>query len=219
MPFAPLYLLLFLLAIVFLVAFVQVGLVTITFGKLGLSPESAFLLLVASLFGSGINLPLFSVRAQPPPDNPELVLRGLLRVRQRPFTGRTVIAVNVGGCLVPVGFSIFLLVHNSLGLGDVVLAVALVAGVSYALSRPLPGVGIAMPMFVAPVTAAVVAVLLGGTQSPSLAYIAGSLGVLLGADVLRLGDVKKLGTPLASIGGAGTFDGIFISGLVAVLLA
>ena len=31
--------------------------------------------------------------------------------------------------------------------------------------------------------------------------------------------IKKLGAPVASIGGAGTFDGIFFTGVLAVLLA
>jgi uncharacterized membrane protein len=36
---------------------------------------------------------------------------------------------------------------------------------------------------------------------------------------LRLKDIRRLATPIASIGGAGTFDGIFLTGIVAVLLA
>jgi uncharacterized membrane protein len=75
-----------------------------------------------------------------------------------------------------------------------------------------------MPIFVAPLTAALVALSLGGSNPAPLAYISGSLGVLVGADLLRLRDIPKLGVPVVSIGGAGTFDGIFITGLVAVLL-
>jgi uncharacterized membrane protein len=94
-----------------------------------------------------------------------------------------------------------------------------VATLSYLLSRPIPGLGIAMPIFVAPVAAALAAILLGGEESPALAYISGSLGVLIGADLLRLWDIPRLGAPIASIGGAGTFDGIFVTGLLAVLLS
>jgi uncharacterized membrane protein len=83
----------------------------------------------------------------------------------------------------------------------------------------LPGIGIGMPIFIAPISAAMVALFLSPEQSPVLAYISGTLGVLLGADLLRLKDIRSLGTPVASIGGAGTFDGIFITGIVAVLLA
>jgi uncharacterized membrane protein len=51
-----------------------------------------------------------------------------------------------------------------------------------------------------------------------LAYIAGTLGILIGADLLRLPTVRSMATPVASIGGAGTFDGIFLTGIFAVLL-
>ena len=53
----------------------------------------------------------------------------------------------------------------------------------------------------------------------ALAYVGGTLGTLIGADLANLGKVQKLGAPVASIGGAGTFDGIFIAGITAVLLA
>ena len=36
---------------------------------------------------------------------------------------------------------------------------------------------------------------------------------------MNLDKIKKLGAPVASIGGAGTFDGIFSTGVLAVLLA
>jgi uncharacterized membrane protein len=42
---------------------------------------------------------------------------------------------------------------------------------------------------------------------------------LIGADLLNLGKVQGLGAPVASIGGAGTFDGIFLIGILAVLIA
>jgi uncharacterized membrane protein len=56
-------------------------------------------------------------------------------------------------------------------------------------------------------------------DSAPLAYIAGSLGTLIGADLTNLSKVRGLGAPVASIGGAGTFDGIFLTGILAVLLA
>lgn len=220
LPYSPLSLLVFVLLLGVLVAFVQIGLLTIAFDKLGLSADSAFLLLFASLFGSGINLPLFTVRASPPRSDPAAdPFGGLLRVPPRPFTGRTLVAVNVGGCLLPLGFCAYLLAHHPLSPLAVVSVVAIVAAVCHRTSRPVAGLGIAMPMLVAPITAALVALLIDPAHSAPLAYIGGTLGVLLGADVLHLDAVRRLGAPVASIGGAGTFDGIFITGLVAVLLA
>jgi len=63
------------------------------------------------------------------------------------------------------------------------------------------------------------AMLLSREDSAPLAYIAGSLGTLIGADLTNLDKVRGLGAPVASIGGAGTFDGIFLTGILAVLLA
>ena len=66
MPFSPIYLLLIVVGLFVLIAFVQIGLVTFAFDKLGLSSGSALLLLISSLIGSVINLPMFSLKAEPP---------------------------------------------------------------------------------------------------------------------------------------------------------
>ena len=218
-PFSPGRLLVFVFVIAFLVTFIQLGVLTIALEKLGLSPSSAFLLLFSSLLGSGINLPLFRIDARPPrPGLMDWRLRGLLRPPIE-FTGKTIVALNLGGCLIPLTFCYYLLMHHPLPLGDVAIATAGVAAVSYFVSRPMPGLGIGMPIFVAPLAAAALAVLVNSSESAPLAYIGGTLGVLIGADLLRLKDIRDMGVPLASIGGAGTFDGIFITGIVAVVLA
>ncbi len=78
---------------------------------------------------------------------------------------------------------------------------------------------ISVPVFVPPLVAAATAILTARRAAPAVAYIGGSVGTLIGADLLNLGVVQGLGAPVASIGGAGTFDGIFLTGIVAVLLA
>jgi uncharacterized membrane protein len=199
---------------------VQIGALSIAFDKLGLSQDSAMLLLFVSLFGSAINLPLFTIDAEAAPAGTvHAPPRGLLRHLQREFTGKTLIAINVGGCLVPLAFSLYLFTHNPLPVWQVVTAILLVASLCYSISRPVPGLGIGMPIFVAPVSAALIAVMLNPALSAPLAYICGTTGVLIGADLLRLKDIRRMGTPVAAIGGAGTFDGIFVTGVVAVLLA
>src|SRR5580658_2680713 len=85
--------------------------------------------------------------------------------------------------------------------------------------NPVPGLGIAVPVFMPAVITAIVAVLLSRQEAAPLAYIGGGLGTLIGADITNLDKVQGLGAPVASIGGAGTFDGIFLTGILAVLLA
>lgn len=214
----PVQILIFIAALAFLIAIVQVGALTIAFDKLGLSPSAAYLLLFASLFGSLINLPLFQIRSGPPPPGSYPVLPRWGH-RSLAYNGRTVIAVNVGGGLIPILFSAYLLQQHPVTWVQAAAGVAGVGTVSYLFSRPVPGIGIGMPVLVAPISAALLGLLINPGQSAPLAYISGTLGVLIGADLLRFSDIRRLGAPLASIGGAGTFDGIFITGIVAVLLA
>ncbi len=218
-PLPLLHLVLFVLALSLLMVFVYVGVLSIAFEKLGLTRGAVFVLLFGSLIGSSINLPLFSIRSQAPPVEPlPSPLEGWYGL-PRPFTGRTLIAVNVGGALIPVGFSVYLFLHQPVTLLEVVGATALIATIAHLFSRPIPGLGIGMPIFVAPLSAALTAVVVAPEHSAPLAYISGTLGVLIGADLLHLDEIRTMGVPVASIGGAGTFDGIFMTGIVAVLLA
>ncbi len=220
LPIAPLPFALLVIGVGLLALFVQLGALRIAFDKLGLSEHSALMLLLLALAGSLINIPLFTIRAESAaPGEVPWMFRGILRPPRRTFAGRTLIAINVGGCVVPVAFSLYLLAHHALPATQVVLATILVATLARLVSRPIPGLGIGMPIFVAPLAAAIFSTLINPGESPSLAYICGTLGVLIGADLLRLNDIRRLGAPFASIGGAGTFDGIFLTGIVAVLLA
>ncbi len=218
MPFSPLRLMLFILALTFLIVFVQIGLITVAFDKLGLSEDSAYLLLLCTLVGSVVNLPLFSLRndSEVPPEMQKPLMRWPFFM-QPPVAGKIIVTVNVGGAVVPVAFSLYLITHNPLNLIQVTAAVAAVSYISHMISRPMLGIG--MPMLIAPIAAALIATLIAPEQRALLAYIGGTLGVLIGADLLRLNDIRKLGAPFASIGGAGTFDGVYVTGLLAVLLA
>jgi uncharacterized membrane protein len=130
----------------------------------------------------------------------------------------TVIAVNIGGAVIPTVMSLYLLAKYRIW-GAGLLATAGVSLVCYMLAHPVRGLGIAEPVFVPSLAAAIVAVLLSRAHAAPLAYIGGSLGTLIGADLLNLDKVQGLGAPVASISGAGTFDGIFLIGILAVLIA
>jgi uncharacterized membrane protein len=220
MPRLPTRILLLIAAFVFLATFIQLGVLTLALDKLGLSSSSATLLFITILAGSMLNLPLFTMNSEPPADEEETPVTpfpGL--VRNMPYTGKTQVMANVGGCVVPVALCLYLLRHNSIANLPLMVAITAVTLLSYSTSRRLPGVGIGIPILLAPITAALVSILLDPGQAAPLAYISGTLGVLIGADLMHLRDIQKLGVPFAAIGGAGSFDGIFITGIVAVLLA
>src|SRR5436305_13774783 len=67
-----------------------------------------------------------------------------------------VLAVNVGGAVIPVILSVYLIIKNRL-FKQGVLAVGLVTVVVHAMARPVPGVGIAVPIFIPPLVKAIVA--------------------------------------------------------------
>ncbi|MGZ4959468.1 MAG: DUF1614 domain-containing protein [Methylomonas sp.] len=213
-------LLLFLLVSLVLVAMIQVHFFEIAFAKLGLTPEATLMVLIGTLIGSGINLPLFKIKTQ---ETGHLVVGPGRKPVWELFVpareGWTVIAINVGGCVIPVGLCIYFISLRLIDPLTLAMSLLTIAALSYKLSRPIPGIGIGMPLFIAPLAAAMMALILDPTHAAQLAYVSGVLGVLIGADVLRIRQVGSLGVPMASIGGAGTFDGIFLTGIIASILA
>jgi uncharacterized membrane protein len=187
--------------------------------RLGVSSRAALLLLIGSLVGAYFNIPLAELPGERVLSGQAVDFFGMRYVVPviHEWAG-TLIAVNVGGAVIPAIMSLYRLIRYRLW-GPAAVATAVVATACYWLSDPVPGVGIAIPVFVPAAATAIVALLLSREYAARLAYIAGSLGTLIGADLLNFGKISGLGAPVASIGGAGTFDGIFITGILAVLLA
>ncbi len=214
-------LLIFFLASLFFMAMIQVHLFEIAFVKLGLTPETTVLLLLATLVGSGINLRLFDIDKKQSghlvflPERQKLIWE----LFQPAKKDKIVIAVNVGGCIIPVGLCLYFISLQLVEPISLLIALVAITALSYRFSRVIPGMGVGMPLFIAPITSAMLALLLDPEHAAHLAYISGVLGVLIGADILRLDEISSLNAPIASIGGAGTFDGIFLTGIIAVLLA
>jgi len=205
---------------ILLIIVLQIGVFSIVLTKLGLSPDSAILLLASTLLGSLINLRLFTMDSSAEDELPEnySIPRSLFHPIPV-LKGKIIVALNVGGALIPICFSLYLMSLYSVTPLQFIPAITIVASVSYFFSRPIKGLGIGIPVFIAPVTAAISALIISPEHSAPLAYICGTLGVLIGADLFRLKDIKYIGAPVAAIGGAGTFDGIFFTGIIAVLLA
>jgi uncharacterized membrane protein len=200
------------------VVLIQINVLRYAYARLGITSGVALLLLLGSLLGSYINIPVYEFQEREVLSWQEVSFYGvhyLVPVVERPGT---VIALNVGGAVIPTLLSLYLLAKNNLWIRGIITT-AVVAAIVYWLAQPVYGVGIAVPIFVPPVATAIVAVLIAREHAAALAYAGGSLGTLIGADLLNLGVVRGLGAPVASIGGAGTFDGIFLTGIVAVLIA
>jgi uncharacterized membrane protein len=197
-PFAvPLLFVLFLVLLVVLVFVIELRILRYAYRKIGVPPRYMFLVMLLTLLGSQVNIPLYEAAAG---------------------RGTTVVAINVGGALVPLLLSLYLFVRIGMR-GRMLVGIAVVATIVHSLARIVPGVGIALPMLVPPIAADAVGLMLAFRRAPPVAYVAGSMGTLIGADILNLPRIAELGAPVVSIGGAGTFDGVFLTGIIAGLLA
>jgi uncharacterized membrane protein len=187
--------------------------------SLGVSPGTALLLLFASLVGSVFNIPVAEFAPEPVVSDRIIDYFGMqYEIPTVTHWQGTVIAVNVGGAVIPTLLSLYLLITHHLWIKGAI-ATTIVAVVLHWVANPVPGLGIAVPVFLPVVVTAAVALILSRQEAAPLAYIGGGLGTLIGADLTNLDKVSGLGAPVASIGGAGTFDGIFLTGILAVLIA
>ncbi|WP_235855559.1 DUF1614 domain-containing protein [Methanofollis fontis] len=168
----------------------------------GMPALSAILMTIGALIGSFIDIPFYAIE-------------------------NVTLAVNAGGCLIPLIISVELIARRRVRPGPMILAVLFVAAVSYYFSTPTPGQGILMPFYIAPLAGAFAGILMTGADitAPGTAYAAGAMGTLLGADIFHLvtpgtiGHIAAGSASVLSIGGAGVFDGIFLTGIFAVFLA
>jgi uncharacterized membrane protein len=224
-PFIALYTILFLALLAGIFVMLEIGVINYAFGALGLPPELALAALMASLLGSYINIPLAQIKSGEPHLAEIVSSFGVrYRVPLHYARGATTLAVNVGGAIVPTLISIYVLSHQPTAIVPSAFGALIVALVVHRWARPVRGLGIAIPMFIPPIVAAVaawvLAALFGGyAHVDAIAYVGGVIGTLVGADIANLNKLRDLGAPVASIGGAGTFDGVFLTGIVAVLLA
>jgi uncharacterized membrane protein len=201
-----------------LVILIQLRILRYAYMRLGVGPGVALLLLFGSLIGSYFNIPI-TVLPGPPVRAGEVVgFFGMRYVVPYVVSPGTILAVNVGGAVIPAVMSTYLVLRYQLWL-KAAIATAVIALIIHSMATPVQGIGIAVPVFVPVVATAILSLILSREYAAPLAYIGGSMGTLIGADLLNLDKIGSLGAPVASIGGAGTFDGIFLTGILAVLLA
>jgi uncharacterized membrane protein len=189
------------------------------FRKLGFPPEYSVYFLFLSLLGSYLNFPIKKVMSRVP------VISGKgsdfhwsgyaassLEVEQS-----TSIAVNLGGAVIPVIMSVFL--STMVSLVDALIGILTMTIIIHKIARPVKGSGIAIHALLPPFLAAAVALIISPQDAPIIAYVSGTLGCLIGVDILNLKKFPDMGMKVVSIGGAGTFDAIFLTGIISVLLA
>lgn len=189
------------LVLIILSVLIYLGLGHRVLDRMRLSDRAALLVIAALLLGSLIDIQL---------------------------PGRPVSAsINVGGALVPIGVSVYLLAgagtreERSRALWGAVLTGAIVyfigTYIMTGIKEPAGRYAFTDPLYLFPVVAGVVAYATG--RSRRAAFVAATLGVLL-SDVFHYIRVAAARAPgRVDIGGGGIFDAIVLSGIVAVLLA
>src|SRR5215475_1563072 len=219
LPLTPGFFGILVILFVGLIILIQLRILRYAYMRLGVGPGMALLLLLGSLIGSYFNIPITILPGQTETSGEVVDFYGMRYVvplvTQWPGT---VLAVNVGGAVIPTLMSTYLVLRYHLWL-RAAITVVVIAAVIHSMATPVQGVGIAVPVFAPVVVTAILAFLLSREYAAPLAYVGGSMGTLIGADLMNLDRINGLGAPVASIGGAGTFDGIFLTGILAVLLA
>ncbi len=205
------------LSLVVLFILISINILGMAFRKLGFPPEYSVYFLFLSLLGSYVNLPVRKIKSHVP----------IMQEIDYHCTGyaassfgverSTSIAVNLGGGIIPVIMSVFL--STMVSLVDVLTGIFVMTIVIHKIAIPMKGSGIAIHALLPPFLATASALIISPQNAPMIAYISGTLGCLIGADILNLKKIPNLGVPVVSIGGAGTFDAIFLTGIISVLLA
>ena len=219
LPLTPGFFSILLVLLAGLIILIQLRILRYAYMRLGVGPGTALFLLFGSLLGSYFNIPIAVLPGKPVMAGQIIEFYGMRYVVPAVVSWPgTVLAVNVGGAVIPTLMSTYLVIRYQLWL-KAAIATAVIAVVIHSMATPVPGIGIAVPVFAPVVITAIIAFILSREYAPPLAYIGGSMGTLIGADLLNLDKISDLGAPVASIGGAGTFDGVFLTGILAVLLA
>lgn len=164
--------------------------------RMRLTDKQALLFIAAIVVGSFIDIPLMS----------------------SPVT----VSINVGGALLPVLLSLWLITKADETAERVraILAAVLVAVAVWLGSRYLPYEPENMfldPKLIYGISAGLIAYLAG--RSRRSAFIGGVLGIVL-SDIVHMITLINAGIPgQTDIGGAGAFDVVIIAGIVAVMIA
>jgi uncharacterized membrane protein len=224
-------LLLLVLAMPLIIIYLFFRLTETAFEQVGFDHWHASLAVFGSIIGSLINIPLHRAVISSYPGW-YISLAGIFSRGSPAHFHPFYLVINLGGAIIPLIISVHLVLARRVSALKAVVGVFIVAILTYHLAAPVPNQGITLPFWTTPALAAICGLLLarGYHGAPALAYISGAIGTLLGADIFNLltpGVIPVLspaGAPASqhmvlSIGGEGVFDGIFLTGILAVIFA
>ena len=220
--------LLFVGLIIVLIPLLILGVIGAAFTKLGFSWITAIAVVLLMLFGSYVNIPLYRIKRDMVRMSPDTTaVFGSGSPWQADPVWETIVSINLGGAILPVCISLYLLfqafsITGSSLMVPVGAGILVVALVTYFATRQVPGVGLRVPLLIPALTALLMSLLLfGGAGIPAtvVAFVSGTIGTLLGGNIARLNRIRDLEIPEMSIGGAGTFSAIFICCILPALIA
>lgn len=140
------------------------------------------------------------------------------------LSDRLVISINVGGAIIPLVISTYLILKYLLSLEKIIaflVLLVLTTYITYINSHVVPTLGVTvrgMTPLIAVVSFSILAYTLLNINIVALSYSVGTLSALIGADILNMSKIVRSMRGLVSIGGAGVFDGIYLTGLLALLI-
>lgn len=227
-PLSVFAIILLIALVVLLIPLLILGIIGAAFTRLGFSWISALAIVLLMLFGSFVNIPLYRFKRDMVRVSPDTnAIFGSGSPWPADPVWETQISINLGGAILPICLSFYLLYQavSITGLSLLIpvgAGILLVALVTFFATRPIPGAGLHVPLLIPALTALLMGLLLfGGAGIPTMvtAFVSGTIGVLLGGNVVQLSRIKDLEVPLVSIGGAGTFGSVFICCILPALVA
>jgi len=138
-----------------------------------------------------------------------------------------IVGINMGGAIIPIILSIYLFFKKKIDWKKLLVGISLVSIITYLITMPDPSKGIVAKVpfaFIPAIAASVISVIFlykDFKKAAPFAYISGTIGVLIGADVFHLYELLShpINTQInAVIGGANVFDMVFITGIIAVVV-
>ena len=202
-----------------LAALVQLDVIRIAFEMLGLSAWSAIGLLLIVVITRPLEIHIGDLTANRERLQrlPGAVQEFMLR-RRRGFADRTAVVVSIGGSVAPLVFVAYLAIVRGLPVVSTLLATLFVTAVAHLSKGHRFSSGVDQSAVFAPMAAVLVASSFVAAERGAAAIVSGTVGVLVGADLLHLNDVGSLGSSSICIGSVDSLDAILLTGILALLL-